>query len=226
VIGSGVGGLVVGILLGLLGTYLVMKRSFKKKLEESRFVEVHSSPGSPNALAFDHSSGPSQYRPLPTTLSPGAVGHSMQQMTNSPTMHHRMGPGEGYQVEPFVMPDMQGHIGAASQARPTSAYNSSASGRITSVHDSTTSPRPVGHGQVYVLHHDSNVPPVTIYHQEGAQIVELPPRYPPMNAPQSDALSEGRSISDGRSAGNETTFSDQSRKPNQVRKPTQDHSYQ
>lgn len=32
--------------------------------------------------------------------------------------------------------------------------------------------------QVYVLHHDSNMAPVTIIHQEGTNVVELPPVYP------------------------------------------------
>lgn len=32
--------------------------------------------------------------------------------------------------------------------------------------------------QVYVLHHDSNMAPVTIIHQEGTNVVELPPIYP------------------------------------------------
>lgn len=39
-------------------------------------------------------------------------------------------------------------------------------------------PTPMSNNRVYVLHHDSNRAPVTIIHQDGAEVVELPPAYP------------------------------------------------
>ncbi|KAF8973865.1 hypothetical protein BDZ97DRAFT_1912319 [Flammula alnicola] len=220
-IGSGVGGLVVGILLGLLGAYLFLKRRFNRKLEASRFVDLPSGPGTPNALMFNHGSGPAQYRPVPTTSSSGAVSNSLQ-MSNPSTLLHRMGPGTShYQVEPFSMPDEEGRMTTEIRS-PTSAYVRRNSGRVVSAHEpAPIAPPAGGQSQVYVLHHDSNVPPVTIYHQDGTQIVELPPRYPPYSSSQSEVLSEGRSASDSRSegtSGNELILH-QSRQPNQIRKP-------
>ena len=43
--------------------------------------------------------------------------------------------------------------------------------------------------QVYVLHHDGNTAPVTIFHQEGTNVVELPPTYP-FSRRQSEAAAE------------------------------------
>lgn len=34
-----------------------------------------------------------------------------------------------------------------------------------------------GGGQVYVVHHDGGRAPVTVYHEDGTEVVELPPRY-------------------------------------------------
>lgn len=48
--------------------------------------------------------------------------------------------------------------------------------------------------QLYVLHHDSNMAPVTILHQEGTNVVELPPVYP-YSRRQSEALPSGQDIS-------------------------------
>jgi hypothetical protein len=33
--------------------------------------------------------------------------------------------------------------------------------------------------QVYVVHHDGGRPPISVYHPEGAEVVELPPTYGP-----------------------------------------------
>ncbi|KAF9475638.1 hypothetical protein BDN70DRAFT_955224 [Pholiota conissans] len=222
-IGSGIGGLVIGLFIGLSAAYLFMKRCFEKKLEEIRFVEVQSNYGSPNAPAYD-GLGPSQHRPPPLPSSLVAVTRSVQPVATSPTLLHRMGPGHGYQIEPLILSDAPGHVPAMNDTRSTSAYESNLSGRMASAYDPTTSSPvgPSGHGQLYVLHHDSIVPPVTIFHQQGTQIVELPPRYPQNIASQSDALTETRATGDGRSddAANKALVSDQLRKPK--RKPAQD----
>ncbi|KIM47926.1 hypothetical protein M413DRAFT_22504 [Hebeloma cylindrosporum] len=219
-VGSGVGGLAVGTLVGILAAYLFLKRQYKKKLQSARFVDNMASDGAvtPHALMFEHGSGPGQYRPVPTVSTSGNLTHP----SNPSSMMHRMGPGTtSYQVEPFSMPDEEGRHAGHEDRRMS--YGASVPGRVTSTHES------VPHGaatqsQVYVLHHDSQQPPVTIFHQDGTKIVELPPRYPPFSSSQSEALSEGRSVSDNRSDGARTDATEglvlhQPRQPNQPRKP-------
>lgn len=118
------------------------------------------------------------------------------------------------------MPDEEGRHGAGREGRRMS-YSASLPARGTSTHESV--PHGTTQSQVYVLHHDSQQPPVTIYHQDGTNIVELPPRYPPFPSSQSEAFSEGRSASDSRSDGARTDATEalvlhQPRQPNQPRK--------
>jgi hypothetical protein len=81
--------------------------------------------------------------------------------------------GQEYIVEPFGVP---------STLRPSSPSNPG--GNMTSP---TTSPVPRGSSDpadqsgrrpnVYVVHHDGGRAPVTVYTEEGAAVVELPPQY-------------------------------------------------
>jgi len=223
VVGTGVGGLGLGLLLGILGTYILLKRHFKKKLHSDRFVDLASSAhGTPHTLMFDHSTGPTQYRPVPTASSSGGVSHSVL-ASNPSSLMHRMGQGTmQYQVEPFSMPDEEGRRG--NDAVSPTSYGPNTGGRHVSTHESVVHGSNAPQSQVYVLHHDSNVPPVTIYHQDGTQIVELPPRYPPFSSSQSEVPSDGRSGSDSRSDGTRTEATEplmlhQSRQPGQIKKP-------
>ena len=223
VVGSGVGGLAVGILVGILAAYLLLKRQYKKKLQSDRFVDMASDgPLTPHPSTFEHGSGPGQYRPVPTVSSSGILTHPGQS-SNPSSMMHRMGSGSTpYQVEPFSMPDEEGRRGVGHEGRQMS-YSASVAARATSTHESVPHGATSTQSQVYVLHHDSQQPPVTIFHQDGTQIVELPPRYPPFPSSQSEVLSEGRSGSDSRSEGARTDATEalilhQPRQPNQPRK--------
>jgi len=123
-----------------------------------------------------------------------------------------------YQVEPFSMPDEEGRRGGHEDRRMS--YSASVPAHATSTHESVPHGASTTQSQVYVLHHDSQQPPVTIFHQDGTQIVELPPRY---LSSQSEVLSEGRSGSDSRSDGARTDATEglmlhQPRQPNQPRK--------
>ncbi len=62
-----------------------------------------------------------------------------------------------YQVEPFRMP------GDATSSDTGGGPTSPTTGR--------------GSGAVYVVHHDGGRAPVTVYHEDGTEVVELPPRY-------------------------------------------------
>ncbi|TFK30733.1 hypothetical protein FA15DRAFT_27440 [Coprinopsis marcescibilis] len=80
-----------------------------------------------------------------------------------------------------------------------------------------------GQGAVYVLHHDSNAAPVTIFHDQGQEIVELPPRYPDhpgsrLSSP-SDSTS-GSSAMTFASSGILPSSLQQPRVPGEIRKPT------
>jgi len=181
-------------------------------MKSERFVDMSSTPGTPQALIFDRSPGPGQYRPVPTASSSGGISHSAL-ASNPSSMQNRLGSGLQYQVEPFTMPDEQGRL-EDEVVPPTQ-------GRIISTHESIQAPQ----NQVYVVHHDSQVPPVIIYHQDGTQIVELPPRYPPYSSSQSEVVSESRSGSDSRSDGTRTEATvplglHQLRQPAQIRKPS------
>lgn len=92
------------------------------------------------------------------------------------------GGGLEYLVEPFSMPNTSssdpsvpllpgGHVPNVSTpttARPTDAVSTSG----------LSDPADQRRTNVYVVHHDGGRAPVTVYTQEGADVVELPPRYP------------------------------------------------
>jgi len=155
-----------------------------------------------------------QYRPVPTSWSSG------------PSESLSRG-GHGYHVEQSSMPDEEGRVygGIASQSHASGHAPTLSAGPHHLTYERELSsppppppPPPPTHNplqppqsppsrpnQVYVVHHDSQSPPVTIYHQEGTQIVELPPRYPPTDShmpnlspsthPDDLTMAEGRTAS-------------------------------
>ena len=171
-----------------------------------RFVDLVSSHGSPDATAHAHLAQDFHYRALPTTSSSG-IHPPVHTSTTSSIVHRTGGGSLQYHVEPFIMPDENGRL-------PTETR--SVGQPVTTPTEPSSAQQQ--QSQVYVLHHDSNVPPVTIYHESGTEIVELPPRYP-RNTSDDDALSEGRS---SRREGSRTDTSqfilNPQRKPTQVAK--------
>ncbi|KAF8807676.1 hypothetical protein BYT27DRAFT_7189763 [Phlegmacium glaucopus] len=214
VVGSGVGGLVIGLLIGLAATYMLMRRSYKKKLLTDRFVDLAS--GSPHATGYAHLPHDFQYRSIPTTSTSG-----INRPTSTPSaIARRMGSGSlQYHIEPFVMPGEDGRLANEARSPTTFEGQHHGTGRpvIMPPEPAVSPPPQQQQSHVYVLHHDSNIPPVTIFHETGTEIVELPPRYP-HNTSQSDVLSEDRSRTDSRSDGSRTDPS-QSLILGQPRKP-------
>jgi hypothetical protein len=203
-IGAGVGGLVAGLLIGLAVTFLLVRRYYEKKMHADRFVDLPSSHASPSGMAYANLPQDFNYRAIPTTSTSGiSPAHTSTSFSNG---LNRFRPGSmQYHVEPFIMPDENGRL--PNEARSTE-------------HAVTTPSEPVSSAaapqQLYVLHHDSNIPPVTIYHESGTEIVELPPRYP-RNASQTDVHSEGQSRIDTRSDGSRT----ESSQPLEIHEPRQ-----
>jgi len=172
-----------------------------------RFVDLVSSHGSPSVTTHANLPQDFHYRAIPTTSTSG-----INPSTYTPTSpSHRIGSDSlQYHVEPFVMPDEDGRL--VNEVRSTS-------------HSVTMPPEPIPspsapqqQSHVYVLHHDSNIPPVTIFHESGTEIVELPPRYL-RDTSQNDMLSEGQTRTDSRSEGSRTDAS-QSLALHQPRQPT------
>ncbi|KAG2023138.1 hypothetical protein CC2G_000826 [Coprinopsis cinerea AmutBmut pab1-1] len=198
-IGAGVGGSAAGLLVGLLSMFCVMRRKGRKERDRQAFLDFSSESTTPI--------------PYPDrSVGTGGAGH------------HSLG-SSPYHVEPFVIPTEDGQRNVPSSphsnAEAPLPIPQSLSTFSSTVGQPAVKPHP---GAVYVLHHDNNAPPVTIYHEEGQEIVELPPRYP-ANSPPPELVS--RNVSDNRreSEGNRTDGSDlppmlqQQRRPNHIRKP-------
>jgi hypothetical protein len=187
-IGAGVGGLVIGSLIGVAIAFLLIRRYYEKKMH----ADLASLHGSPGATTYSNLPRDFQYRSLPTS----GISHPTHTSGSSGGLN-QLRPGSlQYHIEPFVMPDENGHL---DEVRST--------GHTVSTPEpvSSSAAAPQQHGHVYVLHHDSNNPPVTIYHESGTEIVELPPRYP-RSTSQSDMLSDGLTRTDlsSRSDGSRT----------------------
>jgi hypothetical protein len=145
------------------------------------------------------------------------MGSSNQSSFGQPIS--QLGRPASYAAEPFttgehgrLMPE------PASFHRPLSAGSAYAGGLT------------VPQNQVYVVHNDSQAAPATIYHEDGAQIVELLPRYAAGASTSRrdgahDTVSDVRSFSDSGSDGGRTATTDAAtllqghRRPNMIQKP-------
>ena len=188
-IGAGVGGLVLGSLIGVAIAFFFIRRYYEKKMQ----ADVASLHGSSGVTTYSSLPRDFQYRSIPTS----GTGHPTHASGSSGGLNQLRPGSMQYHIEPFVMPDENGRL--ANEARST--------GHTATTPEPVSSPSAAAPQQshVYVLHHDSNVPPVTIYHESGTEIVELPPRYP-RNTSQSDMLSDGQTRTDlsSRSDGSRT----------------------
>lgn len=185
-IGAGVGGLAIGSLIGVAIAFLLIRRYYEKKMQ----ADLASLHGSPDATRYS-SSRDFQYRSIPTS----GISHPTHTSGSSGGLN-QLRPGSlQYHIEPFVMPDENGRLDEVRSTGHTA----------TTPEPTSSAAAPQQHGHVYVLHHDSNNPPVTIYHESGTEIVELPPRYP-RSTSQSDMLSDGQTRADlsSRSDGSRT----------------------
>lgn len=212
-IGSGIGGLVAGVIIGLLGTFFALRwrKGGNAHLGMTRRV--------PSKTSLMGSSYPNGYHDVPTASS----------SENSRTLSNQ------YAVEPFVMPnEFDGHLATGTATTLAHSRNGSNDPLTANMHSSTSStcqaaspraepsaslpptlphivsstidlssplpqPTPAERNtpQVYVVHHDGGRAPVTVYTSDGTQVVELPPRYVDSGGvPETGASSPSLSISD------------------------------
>ncbi|KAJ7630590.1 hypothetical protein FB45DRAFT_915959 [Roridomyces roridus] len=146
---SGFGGLLLGLIIGGVATYLFFR--FRRR----RFGETPLLNSSYGLEANPYNVyGPShayEALPLGNTKEPSSTSHSP--FSGDIALHRMQRESSGYQVEPTERP------------------------RQPSASSDTASTSGGGGGNVYVVHQDGGRPPVTVYHQEGTAVVELPPRY-------------------------------------------------
>ena len=179
-----------------------------------------SPPVSPHFSSFNPPTTPgrtSNYTPVPS--SPFGVLHNSMGSSNQSS---------------FGQPVSQ--LGRSSSYAATEPFSTGEHGRL--IPEPASFLRPLSSGSAYaggpaaqqnhVAHNNSQAPPVATYHQDGAQIVEPPPRYA-AGAPTSrregahDALSDVHSFSDGsdggRTATTDTATLQKHRSPSMIKKP-------
>jgi hypothetical protein len=178
-IGAGAGGILVGLLAGAFGILTFRRSRGSRSRKDHREVFMRDS---------QLSSGNSQQSremPAAALTTDMAAGSSRLE----------------YIVEPFAMPNGGLASPPSDPNAPLLQGGNATSPRITSrtdaVSTSGSSERADPSGRrgtrnVYVVHHDGGRAPVTVYADEDADVVELPPRYP---AGSSSTPSEGRSAS-------------------------------
>lgn len=163
-------GLGLGLIVGLLGALFLCLRDKRKHMRKESLSNLQG-------ISIYVPSFGSRYQAIPNSSDPveTSLGHS-----TSPGFSNRVNrqaADSQYQVEPFVLPSAIGDVHSSSPTfAPTQPPSNPSLRSPSSVPDQGTQRNPGR--QVYVVHHDGGGAPVTVFTQEGAQVVELPPGYP------------------------------------------------
>ncbi|KAF8995771.1 hypothetical protein BDQ17DRAFT_1365274 [Cyathus striatus] len=191
-IGSGIGGLVVGLFLGALSAFVLLRCHRRRDGDSHPSVTVSE--------MQSHT---------------GVVETFMNRTNNS-----------AFTVEPFLAHPEHGQLPPGSPGGASTYTSSAINSTVASSQD-----RKNNQNAVYVMHHDSGRAPVTVFHEDGTQVVELPPRYPEgASPPHADLLPNSHGSSQGyaddvrSNAGlsdlsEGPAFLQQHRHPEQARKP-------
>ncbi|KAI0320439.1 hypothetical protein OF83DRAFT_1169305 [Amylostereum chailletii] len=171
-IGSGIGGLVLGALIGVIGLLL-----FRLKFGGLRYKRAAKDILSPkssydiNPLAY-HDPSDIGMPPMGSPDSPDAFSGSSRA---NASQHN-----QAYHIEPFTLSGREPSSTAPGVGALSSDPSATSSTQSNSPHDV---PHPPSHpltaseSRVYVVHHDGGGAPVTVYTDNGAEVVELPPNY-------------------------------------------------
>lgn len=176
-IGSAIAALVVGLLGGILASALMNKR---KQHKMTSYAGLSKNSPTDDTFASRPSHGGQE-----------ASFHSAASQDSNTILLNRIGQGE-YTVEPFIIPPSTSSGSAAATENPGDAmhpispsttrdhHSINTHGIAASSHHHQAPPSPQSERppqSVYVVHHDGGRAPVTVYTQDGTEVVELPPRY-------------------------------------------------
>jgi len=159
-VGAGVGGIVVGLLAGAFGILAFLRRRGSNRNVHRQDLMRDSQTSS---------NGPQSPREI------SATGR---------TVNMAGGSGLEYIVEPFAMPSTMPSSSSSDPSVPllpggmTSPTTASPPDAASASGLSDPADQSARRTNVYVVHHDGGRAPVTVYTEEGAEVVELPPRYP------------------------------------------------
>lgn len=154
-VGATVGGVIVGLLAGALGIFTL------NRCRSSRNDYQHR-----EDLMRDSQSSTSHPQSPREVTTAGGRARSVG------------GGGLEYIVEPFAMPTASSDPSVPllpGSAPPTASPPDATSASGSDPQEQSAASR---RQNVYVVHHDGGRAPVTVYTEEGAEVVELPPRYP------------------------------------------------
>ncbi|KAJ7785927.1 hypothetical protein B0H16DRAFT_1488517 [Mycena metata] len=205
-VASGIGGLLLGLLAGVTAAF-VFVRQRRKRTRGTPLLDPTGSNGY-NPYPYDSSPNATRYKALPSRhLQDGSMTPSLS--PSHIAMQRMQTESSNYQIEPFTPPNER-----------LSSYGA---GDSTGEHR-PASPSTSGQGNIYVVHHDAGRAPVTVYHQDGTEVVELPPRY--MHTPNPSATpTDQRSVSGAAPSERRTSspsvpeLLEPPRRPNRPRKP-------
>jgi hypothetical protein len=146
-----------------------------KTLEQQALLDLSGDAYGSGSYPSLYSSGPTQYHAVPPHGGVDSMGNQRRTPPSGSFQYH---------IEPFTMPPSTTSDDGRLRPSPPTGTGSG----------SLMPNRRNAEGKVYVVHHDSQAPPVTIYHEDGTEVVELPPRYPDGAAsPPARSGSEGGS---------------------------------
>lgn len=146
-IGAGVGGVVVGLIAGAFGILALRRRRRRNKRRKNPVRD--------------------------SLLSSDSPRNAREMRTNSSV-------GREYIVEPFGVPSTLGSSSPSNSGGPLPPGGNITSPTMSPANASGSSDAADPSGRrpnVYVVHHDGGRAPVTVYTEEGAAVVELPPQY-------------------------------------------------
>ena len=188
--GAGIGGLVGGLAVGTVGAFFFFRRRQRSGPYYDGYPSDRIRSYGLNSVGKKSPLETETYEPLPGSASAQEFANVRSNLNLSSTGRYGLPAGTGYEVEPFVVPQNTNSSDEA-LARGTTVLSSGSGSRSRVENDSASndnslrvpsSPerertRSSSGGQVYVVHHDGGRAPVTVYTSEGAEVIELPPRY-------------------------------------------------
>ncbi|KAJ7101016.1 hypothetical protein C8R43DRAFT_245819 [Mycena crocata] len=161
-VASGIGGLLLGLVAGVVAVVFFLRHRRKRDKYDPLFDPTGSN-GHPNPYLLHSPANNTHFKALPTGHYSDPSSNSLTPAANNIAMQRMQRESSNYQIEPFSLPDegpRHTMYGSEPQHPPRSPTTPGAGG-----------------GNVYVVHHDGGGAPVTVYHQDGTEVVELPPRY-------------------------------------------------